>query len=741
MTEVAASLIGIATFGIKLTTTLYEFGANAASAREQTDRIARHLRLYSEVLEVLVDRIDDGEPIHSPKALSLVDEIYDQSYDLFDSIKDLIPKKGDRMSFMRKIAWNFKKSRVALVVSEIEYLKSTVTLLVTVLFAGKKIRSSRRKRRSRKDSKKDREEVDLECAKVKIAIVEQINASAHKLNMQVKVEEEERKELATEHENKERALTRPGTGILQHSMEIVNFRESLGQTEDQGEERALVLNHSSDLIANLLDQWTTLADDATSSSSNQGNGPNSGFGDLDASKNSQPDQTAENLAPMDDYQQGEATSSKISGKQQEALSREEQHRDMLTEAYLDVRNRAERAEEELARLRASLQHPEKSTEPELSRSSTKVYLPDTSSSASGVSFLGLASSALSVICGSDQRDLRESVINDAEKKSKDTKAESESESLWYSHEAEGLRGDKWRHSDDQDEQKWKAHQERKQAETAVRMKERDAEIQQLLRRRQAGTTEGESTIRNQRDASGSQPRRRVYFESEFNDERNLHQPNPPSRPRGADSPRGRISSPSHVPRARADPDMVEQLVYPKSTRHVEYFDPQPVRYTEQQATNTGTKYNPNVAQKFKEAYEARLRKEYDDYDREFLPKGGQAPSLSAEGKPGGGFGGMPGGGTHPFRFTSNGGQGFSFSDPNDISSSSTRGGAAGGPSDGHILNSFNLFGGSFRGGRSAGSRRTTGPSSPHPSGNRMEGDRSRPSNTLSSHQVDERHSH
>jgi hypothetical protein len=53
MTEVVASLIGIATFGIKLTTTLYEFGTNAASAREQTDRIARHLRLYSEVLEVL----------------------------------------------------------------------------------------------------------------------------------------------------------------------------------------------------------------------------------------------------------------------------------------------------------------------------------------------------------------------------------------------------------------------------------------------------------------------------------------------------------------------------------------------------------------------------------------------------------------------------------------------------------------------------------------------------------------
>lgn len=82
-----ASLIGIAAFGVRLTTTLYQFGTTASSARDQTDFIARNLRLYSDVLELLAQRIDDDEPIYSAKALDLVDEIYHQSHDLSIALK------------------------------------------------------------------------------------------------------------------------------------------------------------------------------------------------------------------------------------------------------------------------------------------------------------------------------------------------------------------------------------------------------------------------------------------------------------------------------------------------------------------------------------------------------------------------------------------------------------------------------------------------------------------------------
>lgn len=73
-----------------------------------------------------------------------MEELYDQSYELFYKIRDILPERRRRnedLSFMKKIAWNFKRSKVELLVEEIDYLKGTVHLLVDVLYAGKTIRT------------------------------------------------------------------------------------------------------------------------------------------------------------------------------------------------------------------------------------------------------------------------------------------------------------------------------------------------------------------------------------------------------------------------------------------------------------------------------------------------------------------------------------------------------------------------------------------------------------------------
>jgi hypothetical protein len=139
---IAASLIGITGAAISLARTLYVFGSTTSAAREQVDYIGKNVSFYSDVLELLVEQFEHDRPIHSKKAIALAEKLHDHSHDLFNRIRDLIPdsrRTRDRISFLQKVAWNFKKTKVDLLVGELENLKSTVQLLVQVLCAARQI--------------------------------------------------------------------------------------------------------------------------------------------------------------------------------------------------------------------------------------------------------------------------------------------------------------------------------------------------------------------------------------------------------------------------------------------------------------------------------------------------------------------------------------------------------------------------------------------------------------------------
>jgi hypothetical protein len=139
-----ASLISIANLGVKLTRTLYDFGATTSHAREEIDYISNNVSDYADVLELLVEQLEHDRPMHSKKAIRLAERLYDRSHHLFDRIRDLIPDGRsirDHVSFLQRISWNFKKTRVVHLVGELESLKRTVQLLVQVLCTARQFQA------------------------------------------------------------------------------------------------------------------------------------------------------------------------------------------------------------------------------------------------------------------------------------------------------------------------------------------------------------------------------------------------------------------------------------------------------------------------------------------------------------------------------------------------------------------------------------------------------------------------
>ena len=142
MAEVAAaaSLIGIITFGLQLSKTLHKYGSMVHAAKEQTGFVATHITLYVRVLSLLQTRLEDEVPIHSSTSVKLVSELCKASSHVLLKIDKKLPKSSSgELSFTQKMKWPLRTDEVRLLVGELEYLKSTLHLLVTILYAGKRV--------------------------------------------------------------------------------------------------------------------------------------------------------------------------------------------------------------------------------------------------------------------------------------------------------------------------------------------------------------------------------------------------------------------------------------------------------------------------------------------------------------------------------------------------------------------------------------------------------------------------
>lgn len=264
MAEAIASIVGITHFGGELAHALYKLGVNIASARRQINKSER-MTDYTTILDILEAILEGGEHCLSNKAEQTIKKHCDRSWDLFYEIEDLLPRQKhgwgkDELGWVDKIKWNFRKSRVELLVGELEYVKSDVLILMTQML-GQKIRSYRKGKQKSSKPQQDKEDEDVrrQTTKANNAILQHVNAAGNLSKLQ---EEADKESAHTNHRSSELALASQASSALtlvaRQNEVVANFQQAMAKVVDPGERQGLVMEKSPILLQDLLVQWTTV---------------------------------------------------------------------------------------------------------------------------------------------------------------------------------------------------------------------------------------------------------------------------------------------------------------------------------------------------------------------------------------------------------------------------------------------------------------------------------------------------
>lgn len=143
---VASGLLEAASVGFTLTKALHDLGTTARKAGEQTDFLSKNISHHCRALKSLSRQLKTENPDHSAEALDVARELQEQSNAVLAEIQKLIPsskRMRDGLSLKQRLMWSLRRSRVKHLVGQLEYLKSTVTLLLHVLSTVPNLRKYR----------------------------------------------------------------------------------------------------------------------------------------------------------------------------------------------------------------------------------------------------------------------------------------------------------------------------------------------------------------------------------------------------------------------------------------------------------------------------------------------------------------------------------------------------------------------------------------------------------------------
>ena len=146
--SITASIVGIASAGIQLSTTLYSYTETVINADKNIREIARDLSITSSVITELgtLLRQDDATQLQCESALTTAREAVHGCEEVFKEIQKELNKSLDLegngkspMSKLKRLKWPLVEPKLNVLQVRLERLKNTLVLMLNVVTYARKV--------------------------------------------------------------------------------------------------------------------------------------------------------------------------------------------------------------------------------------------------------------------------------------------------------------------------------------------------------------------------------------------------------------------------------------------------------------------------------------------------------------------------------------------------------------------------------------------------------------------------
>jgi len=272
---IIASILGVAQVGVYLSQKLYAVGSSAAAAPHNIHRVATNVTLFAGLLKHVANVLEGSRKLISCEAEDLVRRVVGECEVLFKEIEGMLGSAGEedvksgtekplgrskrRLSVLRRVKWRFEQPRADWMMAQLEYLKTTLSVLIQTLNLAAvtaQVRKAEVHDLAEAERRKEEDKMRQERVHVEALVV------ARQLSMIVlkqfdKDEEDEEESDDSETTNKPKLLTQ---GLTDSAVVVKNdtAKDLLDDLSNEKDVVSPIMRHSHAIVDTLLSRWTIL---------------------------------------------------------------------------------------------------------------------------------------------------------------------------------------------------------------------------------------------------------------------------------------------------------------------------------------------------------------------------------------------------------------------------------------------------------------------------------------------------